>query len=334
MPNETYHELYERCNQLPQEYISQCHHMYLCPCIKLLQKFLTELIHSSIYIQYLLDYETKLIEHIENYGDSDYSVPLPFTMKQVYDYLQRHDIQDIPQQLRKAKTKACTTTSKASSSYSTSSSSYDKTLPIVANCETPTSVQAQSHFDIYDDLFSYSDPEICAFVRNKKNICECCMTGPHPAECFFFRGPNFRPKELEQRINLYNKQHGSKPPEGKDPIQWNPRSLNPTHRHTNTNNKQKNLSCPFENYDQKNNNKKSISFMSIDEEEPIDHNELSAMISNQANIANIVHDESNSDNYFGENIISVIWKHQNLPTSQISVLRYLIMILQESYNVS
>ena len=75
---------------------------------------------------------------------------------------------------------------------------------------------------------------------------------------------------------------------------------------TKTNNNQKNLSRPFENYDQKSNSKKSISLMSIDEEEPIDHNGLSAMISNQANIANIVHDECTSDNYFGENIISVL----------------------------
>ena len=46
-----------------------------------------ELMRSSIYIQYLLDYETKLIEHIENFGENDYSVPLPFTIKNVYNHL-------------------------------------------------------------------------------------------------------------------------------------------------------------------------------------------------------------------------------------------------------
>jgi hypothetical protein len=59
-----------------------------------------ELVRSSIYIPYLLDYETKLIEHIENFGGNDYSVPLPFTMKNVYDHLLRRRIQDIPQHLR------------------------------------------------------------------------------------------------------------------------------------------------------------------------------------------------------------------------------------------
>ena len=87
LPGETYHVLYERCNKLSQEYVSQCQHLRLCPRIKLLQKFLNKLMRSSIYIQYLLDYETKLIEHIENFGENDYSVPLPFTIKNVYDHL-------------------------------------------------------------------------------------------------------------------------------------------------------------------------------------------------------------------------------------------------------
>lgn len=43
LPGETYHVLYERCNKLSQEYVSQCQHLRLCPRIKLLQKFLMNL---------------------------------------------------------------------------------------------------------------------------------------------------------------------------------------------------------------------------------------------------------------------------------------------------
>jgi hypothetical protein len=169
IPGETYHELYECCNHLSQEYISQCQHIYLCPRIKLLQKFISDLMRSSIYIPYLLNYEMKLIEHIEEYGDSDYSVPLPFTMKQVYDYLQRRDIQDIPQELRKARSKSCPSTPNISTSnYSLSTptsvpNTTTQYTPLLANCEH----QIEEH----DEIFEMTDPEICAFVRNNKEVC-------------------------------------------------------------------------------------------------------------------------------------------------------------------
>ena len=78
-PGETYHCLNERCNLLSQEYISESQEsIHSCPCIKLLEKFVTELMCSSTYALYLLNFESRLICHSEDHDTSDYSIPLPF----------------------------------------------------------------------------------------------------------------------------------------------------------------------------------------------------------------------------------------------------------------
>ena len=207
-PGETYHTLYEKCNMLSQEYESQSQHIHQCPRIKLLEKFIFELMRSPIYIPYIMDYEMKLITHLEEHGNTDYTVSLPFTMKHVYDLLQRRKIKFVPQELNEASTATFVSQSADASTYNSPSSQ-----PLLANCETQ--LQQQTEIDDYDDdhIYQLDTPELCAFICNKRNICECCMTGPHPAEKCFLRGPSFQPKELQQRINLYNKQHGSKPPE-------------------------------------------------------------------------------------------------------------------------
>ena len=110
------------------------------------------------------------------------------------------------------------------------------------------------------------------------------MTGPHPAAKCFLRGLSFQPKELQQRINLYNKQHGMKPPVGQEPANWKPRSLNPTHQHTPTKvstDPKKTFSRPFENYSQKNNGK-SVNFLATDQINETQH-DISNMITNQLN---------------------------------------------------
>jgi hypothetical protein len=179
---------------------------------------------APIDVPYLVDFETKLIQHLEDHGDADFTIPLPFTMKNVYDYLERRSIsQQVPQELYEARK---STIMPASTTKSTLDS-ITQSAQLLANCEKQP--QPITQIDNYYDLFVLTDPKICAFVRNKKNMCECCMTGPHPASKCFLRGLNFQPKELQQRINLYNKQHGYKPPEGQEPSEWNPRSLNLTH---------------------------------------------------------------------------------------------------------
>ena len=50
------------------------------------------------------------------------------------------------------------------------------------------------------------------------------MTPGHPAETCFLRSIHFRPHELNQRINLYNQQHGDKPPPGTILPKWNPKT--------------------------------------------------------------------------------------------------------------
>jgi hypothetical protein len=53
------------------------------------------------------------------------------------------------------------------------------------------------------------------------------MTIGHDADHCFLRGPQFRPKELTQCINIYNQQNGDKPPPGTIMPVWNPRSPPP-----------------------------------------------------------------------------------------------------------
>jgi hypothetical protein len=315
LPGETYHCLYEKCNMLSREYISQSQSINLCPRIKLLQKFITELMRSPISIPYLLDFENKLISHLENNDISDYTVPLPFTMKNVYDQLQCRTINSVPHELIDSQPTSTNTMNQVSK-YGQQQS----TTPILANCETQGNT-----IDEEDDLLTMTDPEISAFIRNdpvicafirnkKKQVCECCMMGPHSAESCYLRGTNFHPTELEQRINLYNKQNGSKLPHGKVPVPWNPRSLNPTHRHSSNSknaNVYKNNPRPFENYSKKNNSK-SISFLST--EEPQQQHDMSAMINDQLHIIDTINNEEH-ENFFQDNVISVLELHAEITPS-------------------
>ncbi len=82
-----------------------------------------------------------------------------------------------------------------------------------------------------DDTNGHINPSISALQSGNKSrstfqrkFCQCCMTYGHASETCFLRGPNFRPKELNQRINVFNMQHGDKPPvDAKLPV-WNPSS--------------------------------------------------------------------------------------------------------------
>ena len=106
------------------------------------------------------------------------------------------------------------------------------------------------------------DPVINALNKNKER-CQCCLIGFHTQDECYLRGPNFIPKELKQRINLYNKQFGDKLPAGKQIRQWKPQSIPPVHHHDNHKNKKgnyqrdngarKNNKCvPFSNHATKN----------------------------------------------------------------------------------
>ena len=120
----------------------------------------------------------------------------------------------------------------------------------------------------------------------------------------------------EQRLNLYNKQNGSKLPPGKEPVPWNPRSLNPTHKHTShskgTNGKY-NSPRPFDNYSKKNNSK-SISFLATEEQQQ--QHDMSAMISDQLHLIDTI-DNQDHESYFQDNVIS-IFEVQNETSTNFS----------------
>ena len=72
-------------------------------------------------------------------------------------------------------------------------------------------------------------PSISAANRLQKIRCKCCLIGFHPPEQCYIRGLQFLPTKLRQRVMLFNKQHGDKPPPGTKPKEWNPRSIPAIH---------------------------------------------------------------------------------------------------------
>ena len=82
----------------------------------------------------------------------------------------------------------------------------------------------------YDNEDNF-EPSISVFKRQRNRpFCLACLTPGHTEEKCFLRGPNFRPKELTQRLNLFNKQKGDKPTPGTQIPSWNPKTPPPEYQ--------------------------------------------------------------------------------------------------------
>ena len=146
---------------------------------------------------------------------------LPFAVHDVYDRLQDRNVPQIPSNLLQA----------VEPSPPTAISSSTNDNAVVASLELHSDIA-----DIADEILDNDiDPTINALHRLAKQRCPCCLIGVHPPEQCYLRGQEFIPTALKQRIALYNKAHGSKPPSGSEIKAWNPKSIPAIH----SSNKQK-----------------------------------------------------------------------------------------------
>ena len=100
MKGESFADFYNRCNKLESEYKLQYKEMRLIPSIKILDCYVNQLLRAREFLPYLLHFQDKLIDHYERFNDRDFSVTLPFTLKQVYRKLQRNGVSQIPSDLK------------------------------------------------------------------------------------------------------------------------------------------------------------------------------------------------------------------------------------------
>ena len=259
--NETYHDFYQQCRSVEREYELQYGESRLIPKIKILSRLVGELARSQNYMPYLMSYQNDLSDYIEMFYDQDHSAPIPFTMKKLYNHLVRNNVPDVSTHtLRPSEHKIVTSSPPASTSNEHGPS-------IVASIEHMTN-DSLIHDNTYFDDNEYASnsnedeirPTILAMQRRQRERCQVCLMGFHtPDECYLC-GKNFVPKELAQRINLYNKQFGDKLPTGKQPRQWTPQSIPAIHSSnqnrkvpTQPNPSERKKFAPFQNYRTKSN---------------------------------------------------------------------------------
>ena len=224
--NESVHSFFLRTQDLANEYTMQMsRHPHLIPHFKLVRRFVSELMRAREYQPYVMDYHKLIIRHVKQNGEHT-TTPVPFTLHDVYDELSAFAVAPIPSKLEPSPNLLVTT-----------NDINDNLLPHLESTGHLPSSDIQPHIAYTAiDYCQSSDtdpdqlsPIIAAAMRNvrSKKFCQACMTIGHDADRCFLRGINFRPKELTQRINIYNQQNGDKPPAGTVMPIWNPRSPPP-----------------------------------------------------------------------------------------------------------
>ena len=213
---ESYHSFFKRCHGLNEEYRLRYGDPRFIPTIKILDTFITNLARAQEYAHHISSYQDLLLTHYKTYNDMDYQAPLPFLLQDVYDRLSELRVPHTPRFLLEINDD---TNNNDFIPPSTSSSANDN--HIIASFINSLSLQTENDDDStdinFDDAVSNecNHPVMCALARtsrNPKQLCPACLLGFHQANDCFARGSNFLPKPLHQRINVYNKQHGDKPP--------------------------------------------------------------------------------------------------------------------------
>jgi hypothetical protein len=208
--DETFHMFYSRNQDLLNEYELTYGNQLYIPTFKITYRFVTELCRSMEYLIHLNQFQHSLLQHLQKYGDANNMILPPCTIQEVYDLLVRVRAPDTP-------TKLNTLTYLPPPSVA-----QDPTPPTTSVSSSQGLIAAM---DIPSDCFH---PEICAMV-NPKQRCQACLRGYHDPNNCFLRGPAFRPKELNQRLNTYNQQFGDKPPKDHVPPEYKPLSLTAMH---------------------------------------------------------------------------------------------------------
>ena len=183
------------------------------PYVKLLRVLITQYNRAPIYVPYLLTFTEQLDDFIRKHGDVESSIDLPFTIHEVYDRLQDRNVPQIPTNLTPSHDP---TPSPPQPSLTTTSDGE-----VVASLELNNDSIENTEEWLFDDITPTSN----ALQRLAKQRCPCCLIGVHPPEPCYFCEQDFIPTALKQRIALYNKVHGTKPPPGSKIKEWRPKSI-------------------------------------------------------------------------------------------------------------
>lgn len=220
-PNESIHSFFQCTQTIENEYAMQMNrHSHLVPRFKLIRHFISKLMQAREYQTYVSDYHKQIIKHVKTHGEH-MNTNISFSLIDIYDDLTSFTVTSTPAMLDASPN---TITSPMFNYRINSSTDTNETLPLIAF----TGVDQQ-----IDEWYNYTDTDITPVVAaamhqaRTKKFCQACMTPGHEADRCFLRGPNFRPKELTPRLNVYNQQNGDAPPPGTILPVWNPRSPPP-----------------------------------------------------------------------------------------------------------
>jgi hypothetical protein len=257
-PDESIHDFLHRTQQLENEYMLQlAKHPQLVPRTKILRRFISELMRAQEYQSYVVYFERELTNHMRKYGEQNLDNHVPFTLMDIYESMSLYSIPDVPTKL--------TPSRNILSPVPTSNANSNSPLAHIATGTIDENLLCQSiNDDWYSEVnasdMSLDNPNIGAMQRNQRQrlFCQCCMTSGHDADHCFLRGKHFRPDALNKRINVYNQQHGDKPPKSAEIKPWNPRSPPPimnksSSEHRNNDNLKKKSINPFTNAKSKSN---------------------------------------------------------------------------------
>ena len=219
-PQESIHSFFQRTQSIENEYAMQMNrHSHLVPRFKLIRRFVSELMRAREYQTYISDYHKLIIKHVKIHGEHT-NTNVSFTLIDIYDDLTSFAVISTPAKLDPSPNNI----SGPPLHYPSTSPSINDTMPLIAYTDVG------HHYDEwYDSAQDCTDPVIAAAMHNTrlKKFCQACMTPGHESDRCFLRGPNFRPKELSQRLNVFNQQNGDAPPPGTVLPIWNPRSPPP-----------------------------------------------------------------------------------------------------------
>jgi hypothetical protein len=246
---ESIHDFLFRIQQLENEYKLQLAlHPQLVPTTKLVKRFVTELMRAPEYQSYIIHFERAIINHIKIYGEQNLDNKAPFTIMEVYETLIIYSIPEIPSNLKPSKNHI--EIDSIATLPNSISNNNEKSFVAHASVDQPLIAHATTDSDNKESDNNIEEwycqevnneemdqKHIGALMQrrnfrnnNKQNnrpFCQCCMTPGHTSDHCFLRGKNFRPDALNKRINVFNQQHGDKPPQGTEIKSWNPRSPPP-----------------------------------------------------------------------------------------------------------
>ena len=260
--NESYVDFYVRTQNVLNEYKLNYRDEVFIPRIKIADTFVSQLTRSTEYSIHLTTYRQRLEDHIDEFGDVDNSMPLPFTVTDVYTHLKRMKVTLVPNDLRVIK--AIPTLFSSLQNPITSIPTYNNET--IASAITPPTTDA-FHLEPDPELLidgldgtvveNCSNPVMCAQIRaNNRNRCQACLIGFHDEIKCYLRGPAFQPEELKRRIRVYNQIHGDKPPNNEKPSTFRPGGKHAIHHNSKTSSQRVQFRKPFNNYHTKTNNRK------------------------------------------------------------------------------